>query len=197
MLSEEEKKFLQEFQQKYLNETKPTTNLNEIYQHFGIDMDKLDQEMREVKSEKLKMNYSVSNEDAVHPFYNYEGDSGFDLYSTQEMTIPALGRVLVPTGLSFDIPDTFEIQIRSKSGLAINQGLMCLNSPGTVDSGYVGEIKVVLFNTNQEPFVVKKNMKVAQAVICRVANGRWVEFNRKENLGTKDRGHNGFGSTKI
>lgn len=196
-MTEDEIKFLEEFQKKYLTESPSNTNLQEIYNQFGIDIEKLEREMTEVKPEKLKLDYKILHADAVEPFYNYLSDSGFDLYSVEEVTIPPLGRALISTGLSFDIPDTFEIQVRSKSGLAINQGLMCLNSPGTVDSGYLGEIKVILFNTNQESITIKKNMKVAQAVIARVANGNWVDFVRKENLGQKDRGEKGFGSTGI
>lgn len=162
-MTEEEKKFVEEFKQKFLSEsTTDNSRLDEIYNAFGIDMEKLEEDMKTVTPEKLTMKYKILNPNAVCPSYNYEGDSGFDLYSTEEITLPPLGRALVGTGLSFDIPDTFEIQVRSKSGLAINQGIMCLNSPGTVDSGYLGEVKVILFNTNQEPFVVKKGMKVIQ-----------------------------------
>jgi dUTP pyrophosphatase len=196
-MNQDEIKFLEEFQKKYLTENSDKIDLDEIYNQFGIDMNKLEEEMTEVKPEKLKLDYKKLHQDAVDPFYNYLSDSGFDLYSVEEVTIPPLGRALISTGLSFDIPDTFEIQVRSKSGLAINQGLMCLNSPGTVDSGYLGEIKVILFNTNQESVIIKKNMKVAQAVIARVANGNWVDFVKKENLSQKDRGQNGFGSTGI
>lgn len=197
-MTEEEKKFVEEFKQKFLSEsTTDNSRLDEIYNAFGIDMEKLEEDMKTVTPEKLTMKYKILNPNAVRPSYNYEGDSGFDLYSTEEITLPPLGRALVGTGLSFDIPDTFEIQVRSKSGLAINQGIMCLNSPGTVDSGYLGEVKVILFNTNQEPFVVKKGMKVAQAVITRVANGKWVNLIQTETIESKDRNDNGFGSTGI
>jgi dUTP pyrophosphatase len=113
------------------------------------------------------------------------------------VTIEGLGRGLVPTGLSFDIKDGYEIQVRSKSGLAINQGLMCLNSPGTVDNGYTGEVKVIIFNTNKEPFTITKGMKVAQAVLCPVVNGGWVYLDEKNEVTKKDRNDNGFGSTGI
>jgi dUTP pyrophosphatase len=129
--------------------------------------------------------------------YNYEGDSGFDLYSTEEIVIEAFGRALIPTGLAFDIKDGYEIQVRSKSGLAINQGLFVLNSPGTVDSGYLGEVKVILFNTNKESVTIKKGMKVGQAVLSPVVNGKWVELVKKDKIDKKDRGDKGFGSTGI
>lgn len=196
-MTEDEIKFLEEFQKKYLTESPSNTNLQEIYNQFGIDIEKLEREMTEVKPEKLKLDYKILHADAVEPSYNYLSDSGFDLYSVEEVTIPPLGRALISTGLSFDIPDTFEIQVRSKSGLAINQGLMCLNSPGTVDNGYTGEVKVILFNTNNHPIDINKGMKVAQAVFCPVINGKWVDLIEKKEIREKDRNDKGFGSTGI
>jgi dUTP pyrophosphatase len=134
---------------------------------------------------------------AIKPKYNYPTDSGFDLHSVIDITIPAFGRALIPTGLKFDIDDGYEIQIRTKSGLAINQGLIVLNSPGTVDNGYTGECKVPVFNTNPTPFNITCGMKVAQAVLCPVVNGRWVDLIEKDEILDKDRGDKGFGSTGI
>lgn len=134
---------------------------------------------------------------AIKPKYNYPTDSGFDLHSVIDITIPAFGRALIPTGLKFDIDDGYEIQIRTKSGLAINQGLIVLNSPGTVDNGYTGECKVPVFNTNPTPFNITCGMKVAQAVLCPVVNGRWVDLIEKNEILDKDRGDKGFGSTGI
>jgi dUTP pyrophosphatase len=169
---------------------------DQLFKEFGLDMKEIEQEMMENKT-KLPLNYTKLNSDVIDPFYNYESDSGFDLYSTEDITIKPFGRALIPTGLSFDIKDGYEIQVRSKSGLAINQGLFVLNSPGTVDSGYLGEVKVILFNTNSEPFTITKGMKVAQAVLCPVVGGKWVELINTESLPKKDRGDNGFGSTGI
>ena len=134
---------------------------------------------------------------AIKPKYNYPTDSGFDLHSVIDITIPAFGRALIPTGLKFDIDDGYEIQIRTKSGLAINQGLIVLNSPGTVDNGYTGECKVPVFNTNPTPFNITCGMKVAQAVLCPVVNGRWVDLIEKDEILDKDRGDKVFGSTGI
>lgn len=134
---------------------------------------------------------------AIKPKYNYPTDSGFDLHSVIDITIPAFGRALIPTGLKFDIDDGYEIQIRTKSGLAINQGLIVLNSPGTVDNGYTGECKVPVFNTNPTPFNITCGMKVAQAVLCPVVNGRWVDLIEKDEILDKDRGDKGFGSTGL
>ena len=180
----------------YIFENENEIDYNLIYDEYGIAIKALEEDMLN-HGTKLDLGYHIIKPEATTPFYNYESDSGFDLYSTEEIIIDGLGRALVPTGLSFDIKDGYEIQVRSKSGLAINQGLMCLNSPGTVDSGYNSEIKVIIFNTNKEPFTIKKGMKVAQAVLCPVVNGKWVELTENKNQKNKDRGENGFGSTGI
>jgi dUTP pyrophosphatase len=124
-------------------------------------------------------------------------DSGFDLHSVVDTEIPPLKKVLIPTGLSFDINDGYEIQVRSKSGLALKQGLMVLNSPGTVDNGYTGEVQVIVFNTNNYAVSIPKGMKIAQAVLCPVVNGGWVRLEETKQTINKDRNENGFGSTGI
>ena len=180
----------------YLTDKEDELDYNILYKEYGVDINSLEREMENYVP-KLDLGVYKTNPEAVTPFYNYETDSGFDLYSTEEVVIEGLGRALVPTGLSFDIKDGYEIQVRSKSGLALNQGLMCLNSPGTVDNGYTGEVKVIIFNTNKEPFTIKKGMKIAQAVLCPVVNGKWVEFVNSDIKFEKDRSNNGFGSTGI
>lgn len=171
-------------------------DFSEVLEEFDLDLEKLDEQMKNYKP-KLSLGFTKLHPDAVSPKYNYGSDSGFDLHSVEEVTIQPFGRALVPTGLSFDINDGFEIQVRSKSGLAINQGLMVLNSPGTVDNGYTGEVKAIIFNTNQTPITITKGMKVAQAVLCPVVNGDWVELDEKSTVAKKDRNNNGFGSTGI
>jgi dUTP pyrophosphatase len=131
------------------------------------------------------------------PSYAYETDSGFDLRSTIDVSLKPFERKLVPTGLKIDIPENYEVQVRTKSGLAFNRGLMVLNSPGTVDQGYTGEIKVILFNASSQQNKIEKGMKIAQAVVCPVINGKWVNLVRKEKVESKDRNENGFGSTGI
>lgn len=180
----------------YIFEHENEIDYGVIYDEYGIDIKSLENDMLNYGS-KLDLGYKKLNPNSMSPYYNYESDSGFDLYSTEEIIVEGLGRALVPTGLSFDIKDGYEIQVRSKSGLAINQGLMCLNSPGTVDSGYMGEVKVIIFNTNKEPFTIKKGMKIAQAVLCPVVNGKWVNLVERTEMSEKDRGDNGFGSTGI
>lgn len=182
--------------QNYLKGKEDEIDYNIIYETYGVDIKQLEQEMLNYVPKQI-LGYTKLNPDAIDPSYNYISDSGFDLYSTEEIVVNPLGRALVPTGLAFDIKDGYEIQVRSKSGLAINQGLFVLNSPGTVDSGYLGEVKVIIFNTNSEQVTIKKGMKIAQAVLCPVINGKYVDLELKKDLGQKDRGDNGFGSTGI
>lgn len=146
---------------------------------------------------KITLSYRIGNTDSVIPKYNYDSDSGFDLYSVEEVHFSPFERKLIPTGLFFDIPEGYEIQVRSKSGLAINQGLMVLNSPGTVDQGYTGEIKVILMNMNDMDITVEKGQKIAQAVLSPVVCGKWVNLIENTNINQKERGSNGFGSTGI
>jgi dUTP pyrophosphatase len=167
-----------------------------IKDELGIDIGDLENEMMN-QTQKLELRFKKLNGEAKSPFYNYEGDSGFDLFSTEEVIIEPFGRALIPTGLSFEINDGYEIQVRTKSGLAINQGLMVLNSPGTVDNNFRGEIKVIIFNTNKTPFIISKGMKVAQAVLCPVVNGKWVNLVELDKLNDTDRSDRGFGSTGI
>jgi dUTP pyrophosphatase len=170
--------------------------LKEMMENLGVDFDEMEKKFADFHPRR-ELRYEKISEEAVDPKYNYPSDSGFDLYSTQDLEIGPFGRILVPTGLKFDIPDGTEIQVRPKSGLAIKQGLTVLNTPGTVDSGYNGEVQVIVFNTNNHSVTIPKGMKVAQAVLCPVINGDWVELINVNSVDEKDRGSNGFGSTGI
>jgi dUTP pyrophosphatase len=168
----------------------------ELEDIFGLDLDEIEEEM--YKSAMMKdVKVEITSPDAVFPKYVYESDSGFDLHSTQDLEIGPFGRILVPTGIKLSFPENHEIQVRPKSGLAIKQGLTVLNTPGTVDQGYTGEIQVIVFNTNNYSVMIPKGMKIAQAVLCPVINGKYVRFERVDGLSEKDRGNNGFGSTGI
>jgi dUTP pyrophosphatase len=181
---------------KYLDENFDDDTFKMILDETGLDINKLENEMLSY-SPKMELKYKKLRPEAKDPFYNYPSDSGFDLYATQTVYITKFGRALVPTGLSFDIKDGYEIQVRSKSGLAINQGLMVLNSPGTVDNGYTGEVQVIIFNTNDFAYTIEKGTKIAQAVLCPVVNGKWVDLKETTEEINKDRNENGFGSTGI
>jgi dUTP pyrophosphatase len=177
------------------------SNFNKSDSQFNVDdlisnMDELDDILLNQSAGKLKLEYT-NDSNNKEPEYAYESDSGFDLRSTEDLWIQANDRKLIPTGLRFDIPDGYEIQVRSKSGLALKQGLMVLNSPGTVDSGYQGEVKVIMFNTTNERIKIEKGQKIAQAVLCPVVNGKWVNLIKVEEIGEKDRNNQGFGSTGL
>jgi dUTP pyrophosphatase len=171
-------------------------NYQRMIDEFGLDVANLDKEMKNHQP-TMDLRYSKSSPDCVSPEYAYPTDSGFDLHSTEELEIGPFGRILVPTGLHIDIPDGYEIQVRSKSGLALKQGLMVLNSPGTVDFGYTGEIKVIIFNTTNNVVKINKGQKIAQAVLCPVVSGKWLVLKQVDDIGEKDRSNNGFGSTGI
>jgi dUTP pyrophosphatase len=170
---------------------------DKLYESLGINKSEFESKFMEMMKHKTELKFTKITEDAVSPKYNYESDSGFDLHSTEDILVEPLGRVLVPTGLKFDIPIGHEIQVRPKSGLALKEGLTVLNTPGTVDQGYDGEVKVIIYNTNGRSYQIKKGQKIAQAVLCPVLAGRMVSVVKVVELNTKERGDNGFGSTGI
>lgn len=124
------------------------------------------------------------------------GASGYDLYASldQAVRLPPLGRELIPCGIQLEIPDGYEAQIRPRSGLALESGLTILNSPGTIDSDYRGEIQVLMINQGSTPFTILPNMRVAQLVFCRVEHPMFLLV---DELSMTKRGENGFGSTGI
>lgn len=130
--------------------------------------------------------------DAVLPAYAHPSDAGMDLRSVADLTIAPGGRALVPTGLVVLLPPLYEAQVRPRSGLALKHGVTVLNTPGTIDSGYRGEIGVILANFGAEPFSVRKGDKVAQLVIAPVTQPEVVETDVVDET---DRGTGGFGST--
>ncbi len=128
------------------------------------------------------------------PSYQTAGASGMDLRADigEEVTIPPLGRALVPTGIAVAIPPGVEGQVRPRSGLAIRNGVTCLNAPGTIDSDFRGEICVILVNLSAEPFLIRRADRIAQLVFSSVARATWREV---EILAPTARGEGGFGHT--
>ena len=128
------------------------------------------------------------------PKYATEGSSGLDLMAHIEgaITLESLERKLIPTGLFLEIPNDLEAQVRPRSGLAINHGLTCLNSPGTIDSDYRGEIKVILVNLSEKPYTINNGDRIAQIVFSKVAKIKWQE---EGLLSASSRGDGGFGHT--
>lgn len=145
-------------------------------------------------SENLKIKIRKIKENAILPHYAHEGDAGVDLYSTEDYVLKPSQRILVSTGLSMAIPKGYEAQVRPKSGLALKYGITTCNSPGTIDSGYRGEIRVIVINHGSEEFKIEKRTKIAQMVFNKVEG---AEFEEVEELDNTKRGQGGFGSTGL
>ena len=143
------------------------------------------------------MTVKIINRSAFElPQYATPAAAGMDIRAntTEPMTIKPLERVLIPTGLYVELPDGYELQVRPRSGLAIKHGLSVLNSPGTVDPDYRGEIKVILVNLSNDDFLLMPGERIAQMVIARFER---VELEEVEVLGQTERGTGGFGSTGV
>lgn len=130
------------------------------------------------------------------PRYETEHAAGMDLCAavTEDIVLAPMARALVPTGLTIALPDDTEAQIRPRSGLAAKNGVTVLNTPGTIDADYRGEIKVILVNLGDQPFTVTRGMRIAQMVVAPVTRIRWTEV---ESLPDSMRGDGGFGSTGL
>jgi dUTP pyrophosphatase len=130
------------------------------------------------------------------PQYESEGAAGLDIraFLDSELVVPSLGRAQVPTGLFLEIPPGFEAQVRPRSGLAARRGVTVLNSPGTIDSDYRGELEIILINLGSEPFTVQNGDRIAQLVVSPVCRAVVLEA---ESLSETKRGSGGFGSTGV
>ena len=126
------------------------------------------------------------------PKYAKKGDAGMDICASEDVWLKPFNRALIPTGIYLEIPDGYECQIRSRSGMAIKKGISVLNSPGTIDSGYRGEIKVILKNHCFHSWTINKGDKIAQMVFAPVTVAEFVEV---DELTNSERGDGGFGST--
>ncbi len=142
----------------------------------------------------MKVRIKRIKENAIMPMYAHEGDSGVDLFSTEDYVLKPGERVLVSTGLVMSIPKGYEGQVRPKSGLALKNGISVCNTPGTVDSGYRGEIGVIAINLGKETFRIERGKKIAQMVFCKVEE---AEFEDADELDDTKRGGGGFGSTGL
>ncbi len=140
----------------------------------------------------MKLKIKKLTQEAVIPAYQTELAAGFDLHSIEDYMLKRGERKLIKTGLAFEIEPGYEVQIRPRSGLAFKHGITVLNTPGTIDADYRGEIMVLLINLGEEDFEIKKGERIAQAVIAPVIQAEFVEVNE---LSETKRGKGGFGST--
>jgi len=140
----------------------------------------------------LKLKVKKLRDDAYLPHYAHPGDAGLDLFACDEAELPAGRSVLVKTGISIELPAGTEAQVRPRSGLALKHQVTVLNTPGTIDEGYRGEVGVILINHGQEPFLITPGMKIAQMLVKPVL---CVDVEEAEELSDTHRGEGGFGST--
>lgn len=136
----------------------------------------------------------INTSDNPLPAYATAGSSGMDIraFLSDAMTIEPFERILIPTGISIELPDNYEAQIRPRSGLAIKQGITCLNTPGTIDADYRGEIKIIIINLSNERQVIQSGDRIAQMVIQRVEKCLWQST---EEINSTERNQGGFGHT--
>jgi len=130
------------------------------------------------------------------PAYATSQSAGLDLRAnlTEPITLKPLGRILIKTGLFIELPEGYEAQVRPRSGLAYKKGVTVLNSPGTIDADYRGEIGVILINLSEEEFIIENGERVAQMVIAKHEQANWIDA---ETLESSERGDGGFGSTGV
>ncbi len=140
----------------------------------------------------LTVNVKRSKPEAIIPKYEHDGDAGVDLCSCVNHLLTAGERALIPTGLHLSIPSGHEAQVRPRSGLALKHGITVLNTPGTIDAGYRGEISIILMNHSKQDFTIEKGMRIAQMVFAKVEHATFAEA---ESLDETTRGAGGFGST--
>lgn len=168
-------------------------NYNENKVSYDVDAFKI----------QLKFENKSNNPD---PEYAKIGDSGFDIranlteesFGVSSFILGSLERVLVPTGLFFELPQGFELQVRPRSGLAFKNGVTVLNTPGTVDDQYRGEVKIILVNLSKEPFTVSHGDRIAQGVLASVSGQRIVNLIKVDEINKEsDRSDSGFGSTGV
>ena len=138
----------------------------------------------------------LDGDDLPLPSYATLQSAGMDLAAavTTDVILAPRKRALIPTGIAIALPEGYEAQVRPRSGLAAKNGITVLNSPGTIDADYRGEVKVILINLGEEPFVIKRGMRIAQLVVAPVTRVSWQEV---RDLPETQRGAGGFGSTKV
>jgi dUTP pyrophosphatase len=142
----------------------------------------------------MTLRFRLLDPSAKMPTYAHPGDAGMDVCSIEDVVIAPGARALVKTGFAMELPDGYEAQVRPRSGLAIKNGITVLNTPGTIDSGYRGEVGVILVNLSDAPFHVEKGMKIAQMVIAKFER---AEIELASELSSSERGAGGFGSTGV
>jgi dUTP pyrophosphatase len=194
---EEQLKRLEELDSQINESSDPDELMKEVNKVINSISENVQMEIKEhALSATIKF---INKSDNPDPSFAHEGDSGFDLRAnlSQDVTIPEGSVRLIPTGLYFEVNKGLEIQIRSRSDLAVNGNMMVLNSPGTVDSHYRGEIQIILANFSDIPRTIRHGDRIAQGVVCPVYGEGNLNIIKVEKLSETIRNDNGFGSSGI
>jgi dUTP pyrophosphatase len=178
---------------KELKDLEDLKNLMEQIESFGNNAGVA---MPNVDDFKIETKFT-NNSNNPDPEYAKVGDSGFDLraFISEPITLKPLERKLIPTGLRFELPNSTELQVRPRSGMALKHGISVLNTPGTVDEGYRGEVGVIAVNLSNEDYTIQPGERIAQGVIMNVIGQGISKLVRVNNLSETERGEGGFGST--
>jgi dUTP pyrophosphatase len=154
----------------------------------------LDGGLNVIEDNKISLEIKKVSENAIIPQYQTTGAAGFDFHSTDDKIIIPGDTALISTGLAFSVPRGFELQVRPRSGLSAKTGLRVANAPGTVDSDFRGEVKIIITNTGNLPQSINKGDRIAQGVLCPVYQGLFLVV---DDLDSTERGEKGFGSTGL
>ena len=177
--------------------------LDDLNSTFGVEPDR-EEEIAQIMKEFdfIKTDFSVTTKycnvsNNPDPDYTKSNDSGFDLraFLDEPVTLKSLERKLIPTGLSFELSPKTELQVRPRSGMALKHGISVLNTPGTVDEGYRGEVGVIAINLSNEDYTIQPGERIAQGVITNVIGENISKLVKTEKLNETERGSDGFGST--
>jgi dUTP pyrophosphatase len=185
-----------------LTDNNSNTDTKKMLDNLGVDFEDIKNIQTSPLPKKPTITINFINEsNNQDPDYFHEGDSGFDfranLSDDEIVVIKPMERKLILTGLYFEVPRGYELQVRPRSGLALKNGITVLNTPGTVDSNYRGEVKIILINLGNEDFTVNSGDRIAQGVISPVLDKMWGELNKVSVLNKSNREKGGFGSTGI
>ena len=166
--------------------------VNQIKNLYGENDESIQTEMLNKTTTKF-----INNSNNEDPTYAKEGDSGFDLraFIDEPVTLKPLDRKLIPTGLKFELSPNTELQVRPRSGMALKHGISVLNTPGTVDEGYRGDVGIIAVNLSNEDYTIQPGERIAQAVIMNVVGHRLSNLEKVENLTETERGDTGYGSS--
>ena len=165
---------------------------------LGVDIEELEKTsfITEEDIPKMEVKY-VNKSNNQDPEYIHKDDSGFDLraYLSEPVTLKPLERKLIPTELRFELSSNTELQVRPRSGMALKHGISVLNTPGTVDEGYRGEVGIIVVNLSNDPYTIEPGDRIAQGIIMNVIGQNISTLLKTENLNETERGTKGFGST--